>query len=46
MTLANDQDQQPEGIDRRRVALTLVALPVYFALFMFLPAGTWAWTKG
>lgn len=24
----------------------LVGLPVYFALFMFLPAGTWKWPQG
>ena len=46
MTSANDKDQQPQGINRRRLVVFLLALPVYFALFMFLPAGTWAWTKG
>lgn len=45
MTTANNPDQ-PKGINRRRVALILVVLPVFFVLFMFLPAGTWAWTKG
>jgi protein-S-isoprenylcysteine O-methyltransferase Ste14 len=28
------------------VAVTLLAFPVFFALFMFLPAGTLAWTRG
>ena len=46
MTSANDPDQQPEGINKGRLVGFLLALPVYFALFMFLPAGTWAWTKG
>jgi protein-S-isoprenylcysteine O-methyltransferase Ste14 len=26
--------------------VTLLALPLYFGLLMFLPAGTWAWAKG
>ena len=46
MTAANDQDQPRKGINRGRLIGFLLALPVYFALFMFLPAGTWAWTKG
>lgn len=46
MTTPSNPDQQPQGIGRLSVALTLVAMPVYFAAFMFLPAGTWAWTKG
>lgn len=45
---ANDSPDQPKQrrIDRRRVVLTLVPMPIFFAVFMFLPAGTWAWTKG
>jgi protein-S-isoprenylcysteine O-methyltransferase Ste14 len=39
-------DDKPERIDRRRLILSLLATPLFFALFMFLPAGTWAWTKG
>jgi hypothetical protein len=39
-------DQPRERIDKRRLVGFLLALPVYFALLMFLPAGTWAWTKG
>src|SRR5262245_7372846 len=46
MTAADNPGQKPEGIDRGRLVVILLALPVYFALFMFLPAGTWAWTKG
>jgi hypothetical protein len=43
---ADKQAQKPEGINRRRLALDLLAMPVFFALFLFLPAGTWAWAKG
>jgi len=39
-------DKPPQGINRRRLVLRLAFLPVFIALFMFLPAGTWAWTKG
>lgn len=46
MTAANDQGQPREGINRGRLVVFLLALPVYFALFMFLPAGTWAWARG
>src|SRR6516164_9207290 len=46
MTATNGQDQSREGINRGRLVRFLLALPLYFALFMFLPAGTWAWAKG
>jgi protein-S-isoprenylcysteine O-methyltransferase Ste14 len=46
MTAANGSDGPLQGINRRRVVLGLIALPVFFALFMFLPAGTWSWPKG
>lgn len=46
MSAADNSDQPPQGINRRRVVLALIVLPVFFALFMFLPAGTWAWTRG
>src|SRR5262249_19410172 len=46
MTAANDQHQPREGLKKGRVVGFLLALPVYFALGMFLSAGTWAWTKG
>jgi protein-S-isoprenylcysteine O-methyltransferase Ste14 len=36
----------PPGMDKGRLVRFLLALPVYFAVFMFLPAGTWAWTNG
>jgi protein-S-isoprenylcysteine O-methyltransferase Ste14 len=46
MTAAKAPDQQRKGINKGRLIGFLVALPVYFAVFLFLPAGTWAWTKG
>ena len=46
MTAASDSDKLPQGINRRRLVLRLICLPVFLALFMFLPAGTWAWPKG
>ena len=39
-------DKPPQGINRRSLVLRLICLPVFIVLFMFLPAGTWAWTKG
>lgn len=46
MTAANDSDNPPQGLDRRRLVLRLAWLPIVIALLMFLPAGTWAWTRG
>jgi protein-S-isoprenylcysteine O-methyltransferase Ste14 len=46
MTAASGSDNPPQGINRRRLVLRLICLPVCIALFMFLPAGTWAWPKG
>lgn len=46
MTSDNDEDQPRERINRGRLVRFVLALPVYFALFMFLPAGTWAWMAG
>jgi protein-S-isoprenylcysteine O-methyltransferase Ste14 len=43
---ADNPEQKPERLNLRRLVVFLLALPAYFALFMFLPAGTWAWTKG
>ncbi len=39
-------DKLPQGINCRRLVLGITGLPIFFALFMFLPAGTWAWPKG
>jgi hypothetical protein len=46
MTSANHPVQQLQGIDRRRLVRSLLAGPLFVALFLFLPAGTWAWAKG
>lgn len=44
---ADREHAQPAAaLDKRRLAMFLVGLPVYFALFMFLPAGTWKWPQG
>jgi len=40
MTSANSNDQPREGINKTRLVRFLLALPVYFGVFMFLPAGT------
>jgi protein-S-isoprenylcysteine O-methyltransferase Ste14 len=46
MTSATHEGGQQGGINKRRLIGSLLVMPVYFALFMFLPAGTWAWTRG
>jgi protein-S-isoprenylcysteine O-methyltransferase Ste14 len=46
MTANPNQAQKLEGINRRRLVLDLVGIALFFALFLFLPAGTWAWEKG
>jgi protein-S-isoprenylcysteine O-methyltransferase Ste14 len=46
MTSADQQEHKPERINRRRLVLYLVGTPLVFVLFLFLPAGTWAWSKG
>jgi protein-S-isoprenylcysteine O-methyltransferase Ste14 len=46
MSSTKTNGRPPQGINPRRVVLILIVLPLFFALFMFLPAGTWAWTKG
>lgn len=46
MTVSSGSGKPPQGFNSRRVVLGLIGLPLFFALFMFLPAGTWAWSKG
>jgi len=46
VTSTDNPDQKPEGINRRRLVLSVLGILLFFALFMFLPAGTWAWEKG
>ncbi len=48
---ANSEDigsdhKQPNRINRRRVLRVLIGVPLFCALFMFLPAGTVNWVKG
>jgi protein-S-isoprenylcysteine O-methyltransferase Ste14 len=42
----DDQRQEPERLDRRRLAFFLLATPAFFALFLFLPNGSWTWVRG
>ena len=46
MTASNGPDNPTQGVNRRRLVLRLACLPVFIALLMFLPAGTWAWPNG
>jgi protein-S-isoprenylcysteine O-methyltransferase Ste14 len=41
-----DQVRQPEQINRRRLVLNLGGTLLFFVLGLFLPAGTWMWTRG
>ena len=36
----------PERFDPKVLIRFVLALPVFFALFMFLPAGDWTWPRG
>jgi protein-S-isoprenylcysteine O-methyltransferase Ste14 len=46
MTSTDNQDHKPEQIDFRRLVLFVLLMPLFLAVFMFLPAGTWLWGKG
>jgi hypothetical protein len=46
MTSGDGRGQEPERLDRRRLALSLLATPLLLDLLLFLPAGTWAWGRG
>ena len=46
MATNGDQLRQPEPTDRRRLFLGVGWTLLIFVLCLFLPAGTWAWTKG
>jgi protein-S-isoprenylcysteine O-methyltransferase Ste14 len=41
-----DQQRQPERTDRRRLIASVGWSLLIFVLCLFLPAGTWMWTKG
>ena len=45
MATDDDQLRQPEQIDRRRLFRNLGGMLLFFVLGLFLPAGTWMWTK-
>ena len=46
MTSGDDHGRGPQRIGRRQVASYLLAIPLFLALFLFLPAGTLAWVRG
>jgi protein-S-isoprenylcysteine O-methyltransferase Ste14 len=46
MTSGDDRGREHHRIDRRLVALYLLATALFLALFLFLPAGTLAWANG
>lgn len=46
VTATSYSNQRPQRVNRRRVVSGIIGLPVFLALFMFLPAGTWAWPRG
>jgi protein-S-isoprenylcysteine O-methyltransferase Ste14 len=46
MTSSEDFGKRHHRIDRRRVAVYLVAIPAVLALFLFLPAGSVTWVGG
>ena len=46
MTTENERTDPARRRDVRRTFTCLLALPLLLALMLFLPAGTWAWTRG
>jgi hypothetical protein len=46
MATNDDQQHEPEQIDRRRLFPSVGGMLLFFVLGLFLPAGTWMWTKG
>jgi protein-S-isoprenylcysteine O-methyltransferase Ste14 len=46
MATHSDQPRQPEPIDRRRLIISTTSSLLILVLCMFLPAGTWAWSRG
>ena len=45
MASANEQPRQPERIDPLLLSLNLGGTLLFFVLCLFLPAGTWMWTR-
>src|SRR4051794_15995795 len=46
MATHSDQPRQPEPIDRRRFLISTTSSLLVLVLCLFLPAGTWAWSRG
>src|SRR5262245_30857445 len=46
MTTTSDQPRQPETIDRRRLIISTTSSLLILVLCLFLPAGTWGWSRG
>ncbi len=46
MTTNGDQQRQLESIDRRRLIISTTSSLLVIVLCLFLPAGTWAWSRG
>jgi protein-S-isoprenylcysteine O-methyltransferase Ste14 len=46
MATDSDQVRPPEQIDRRRLFLGVGSNLLFLVLCLFLPAGTWTWTRG
>ena len=46
MATHSDQPRQPEPIDRRRLIISTTLSLLVLVLCLFLPAGTWAWSRG
>ncbi|MGO9465080.1 MAG: hypothetical protein ACLQIB_55045 [Isosphaeraceae bacterium] len=46
MATVDDKTGQPEQINLRRLFLSLGGVLLFFVLGLFLPAGTWTWTRG
>jgi protein-S-isoprenylcysteine O-methyltransferase Ste14 len=46
MAAIDNQEHEPEKFDIRRLVLFLLVMPLFLAVFMFLPAGTWMWERG
>jgi protein-S-isoprenylcysteine O-methyltransferase Ste14 len=46
MATSEAQPRQPERTDRRRLITGIVWTLLILVLCLFLPAGTWAWTRG
>jgi protein-S-isoprenylcysteine O-methyltransferase Ste14 len=46
MTNLSEPARQPEAIDRRRLLISTTSSSLILILCLFLPAGTWAWSRG